>query len=221
MRVLHRVGQIARIAHVALTAGPATVLTARTAIRRWGAIQRTWELASLIALVRRRRPRVVLEIGTHTGGSMLCWTRAAAGEAHLVSIDMPTPAEGIGASGETDRRLRSAARPAQTLTLIRGDSHAPATRDAVVAALAGAQVDFLWIDGDHSDAGARADYADYAPLVRPGGLIAFHDILENPAIPGNQCHHLWRELRERHRVMEFIDQRFPGGVGAGIGVILV
>ncbi|MDA1259855.1 MAG: class I SAM-dependent methyltransferase [Planctomycetota bacterium] len=35
----------------------------------------------------------------------------------------------------------------------------------------------LWIDGDHSGDGARADVADFARFVQPGGVIALHDVL--------------------------------------------
>ena len=35
----------------------------------------------------------------------------------------------------------------------------------------------LWIDGDHSYAGALADFNGFGPHVVDGGLIAFHDIL--------------------------------------------
>jgi MMP 1-O-methyltransferase len=33
----------------------------------------------------------------------------------------------------------------------------------------------LWIDGDHSYAGVKADVEAWVPFVRPGGVIAFHD----------------------------------------------
>lgn len=53
-----------------------------------------------------------------------------------------------------------------------GDSHSLGTRDT---ALARGPYDLLLIDGDHSRAGALADFRDYAPIVRPGGLVALHD----------------------------------------------
>jgi len=37
-------------------------------------------------------------------------------------------------------------------------------------------VDLLFIDGDHQYASVLTDWLLYSPLVRPGGLIAFHDI---------------------------------------------
>ena len=40
-------------------------------------------------------------------------------------------------------------------------------------------IDFLFIDGDHTYNGVRKDYEMYGPLVRKGGIIAFHDIGQN------------------------------------------
>ncbi len=37
------------------------------------------------------------------------------------------------------------------------------------------EIDFLFIDGDHSTAAALADYAAWAPRVRKGGMVVFHD----------------------------------------------
>jgi len=36
-------------------------------------------------------------------------------------------------------------------------------------------IDLLFIDGDHSINGCSQDFELYAPKVKPGGLIAFHD----------------------------------------------
>ena len=36
-------------------------------------------------------------------------------------------------------------------------------------------IDFLFIDGDHSIEGCKADYESYAPKIVKGGFIAFHD----------------------------------------------
>lgn len=36
-------------------------------------------------------------------------------------------------------------------------------------------VDFIFFDGDHSDAGVRRDWADWSPHIVSGGYAAFHD----------------------------------------------
>jgi MMP 1-O-methyltransferase len=45
-------------------------------------------------------------------------------------------------------------------------------------------IDLLFIDGDHSYEGVVKDYLDWAPLVKKGGIIAFHDVGINPAVAG-------------------------------------
>ena len=101
--------------------------------------------------------------------------------------------------------------------LLQGDSHRPAFNQRVVDALGGNPVDFLFIDGDHTTAGARSDFEDYSPLVRPGGLVAFHDIVELQPLEANQVFTLWQELKGRFEAQEFIDD--PDQCGFGIGLL--
>jgi len=42
---------------------------------------------------------------------------------------------------------------------------------------------FLWIDGDHSYPGAKADFDGFSPYVTPYGVVAFHDALHEFAGP--------------------------------------
>ena len=214
----HRGRQVIRIAGRVITDGPMPLTLARAAIHTHGAVQRTWELQALIADVRRLRPSVVVEIGTHRGGTLVCWTVVAADGAHLVSIDLPSPAEGMGTTDRDLARVRTLLRPRQRLTAIAADSHDPATLAQLTHALDEHPVDLLWIDGDHSDAGVRQDFIMYSPLVRAGGLIAFHDINESDDVPGNQVHHFWRDLKGRYSTREYIDRNWRGG-GMGIGVV--
>lgn len=41
--------------------------------------------------------------------------------------------------------------------------------------LKGQQIDFLFIDGDHSIEGVTSDWESFSPFVRSGGIVAFHD----------------------------------------------
>jgi SAM-dependent methyltransferase/predicted O-methyltransferase YrrM len=182
-----------------------------------GAIQKVSELARLIALVKACRPRAVLEIGSYRGGTLAAWCKVAARDAVVVSVDLPaeygTPA--------TPEELKTLARPGQRLEVVRGDSHADETRAQVETALGGREVDLLMIDGDHRYDGVRRDFELYAPLVRDGGLIAFHDILPHPKVPGVEVDRLWSELRDRYEHEEFVatsDEAVFGRWG-GIGVL--
>ena len=41
-------------------------------------------------------------------------------------------------------------------------------------------VDFVFIDGDHSEHGLLADWQAWSPLVEPGGVVALHDSRSTP-----------------------------------------
>ncbi len=105
------------------------------------------------------------------------------------------------------------------MTLLTGDSHAAEFKQRVARELNGQKVDFLFIDGDHTERGVARDYQDYREFVRPGGIIAFHDIIENQPLPGNQVYHFWKQVKASQNVEEFIDD--PRQCGFGIGIIRV
>jgi MMP 1-O-methyltransferase len=46
-------------------------------------------------------------------------------------------------------------------------------------------VDMLFLDGDHSPAGARAIYDHYAPFLKPGGIIALKNTADREYDPGH------------------------------------
>lgn len=182
-----------------------------------GAVQKAPELARLVALVRARRPEVVVEIGSFLGGTLAAWCAVAAPDAVLVSVDLSDECE----TPASPEELRGLARPGQRLEVVRGDSHAEATRREVETALRGREVDFLMIDGDHSYDGVRSDFELYAPLVRDGGLIAFHDVIPGTRIPGVDVHRFWREIRDHYEHEEFVSPGRERGFGpwGGIGVL--
>jgi predicted O-methyltransferase YrrM len=46
-------------------------------------------------------------------------------------------------------------------------------------------VDFIWVDGDHSYVGVKADIDAWLPRISSGGIIAFHDYFEDDPPPHN------------------------------------
>ena len=48
-------------------------------------------------------------------------------------------------------------------------------------------VDFMFIDGDHSEAGLLADWRAWSGLVSRGGLVALHDSHSTPSRPINDA----------------------------------
>jgi MMP 1-O-methyltransferase len=62
----------------------------------------------------------------------------------------------------------------------------------VIAAHFASPLAFCFIDGGHGAEPAAADFAGWAPLVRPGGWLAIHDVFEDPADGGRPPYELWR-----------------------------
>lgn len=177
------------------------------------------EITQLYRRVRELHPRRLLEIGTARGGTLYLWAQAAAPQAQLISLDLPGGSFG---GGYPEARLpfyQSFTAPEQTLHLLRADSHAPQSLQKVRDLLRDQPIDFLFIDGDHTFEGVCADYQAYAPLVRPGGLIALHDILPQPDSPETQVYRLWNEIKKTRPVEELINTDPRLGRTLGLGVI--
>ena len=65
-------------------------------------------------------------------------------------------------------------------------------RSAEVAARWHEPLGMLFIDGGHSEAAATADYEGWAPLLRPGGALAIHDVFPDPADGGQAPYHVYQ-----------------------------
>jgi hypothetical protein len=100
------------------------------------------------------------------------------------------------------------------MTVILGDSHDPATMEQLVAHLDGEPIDMLFIDGDHTYEGVKADYELYGPLVREGGLVGFHDICHHANMPFIEVDRFWHTLHgDKEEII------VPPTTWGGIGVI--
>ncbi len=174
------------------------------------------ELTALVETLERERPERILEIGTANGGTLFALCRTAVDHAQIVSVDLPGARYGGGYPAWKRLLYGRFALPNQRLQLLRADSHVRATYDRVASLLDGKQLDFLFIDGDHTYEGAKQDFEWYKPLVRPGGSIAFHDIVPNPSEPEMGVDRLWQELKSSHEVEEFVRSWDQAGFGIGV-----
>lgn len=187
----------------------------------WFSDMRSWQVHSeFLAMIRRvqaAKPAVILEIGTAKGATLLPWCRIASKK--VVSVDLPGGIHGGGypAIKQPLYRALVSDRPGVSLHLIQDDSHSPATRRLAEEKLAGDSIDVLFIDGDHSYAGVKADFDLWSPLVRPGGLVIFHDILPHKTVAHCEVDKFWNELKPCYAFEEYIDN--PDQGWAGIGVV--
>jgi hypothetical protein len=169
-------------------------------------------------VVAKRTPRSALEIGTCNGGTLFVLMALAAHDAHVISLDLPGGIHG-GGYGKYQSRffLRAFPSAQQRLSLVRADSHLDSTADQIKGLLGGQQLDYLFIDGDHRYEGVRRDFLLYAPHVRKGGMIAFHDIAPIHHA-GVDVFEFWNEIKSLSDSTEIIrpqlgNELLVGGIG--------
>jgi len=186
-----------------------------------GATQKITELSPLISLLKKRKLRTIVEIGTSKGGMLYALCRIAQPDAVIVSIDLPGGPFGGGYTMSDVKRFRKYKKKNQKLYFLRKDSHKRSAKMQLIKKLNGNKIDFLMIDGDHSYTGVRKDWQLYSPLVKQNGLVAFHDILFHPKVPECKVDRLWGEIKNSYRHREFIDRGNDCGWGqwGGIGII--
>jgi predicted O-methyltransferase YrrM len=174
------------------------------------------ELAALGEILAPRRLERAMEIGTARGGTLLFLCGLASPRATIISVDLPGGKFGGGYSRTQGWLYRLFARRRQRLQLLQGDSHTRDMLDKVKMGLSGLELDYLFIDGDHSYPGVKCDFEMYGPMVRKGGLIAFHDIVEGPAESIGGAPQFWREVKSKYRHIEIIKAPHLGGYGIGV-----
>jgi predicted O-methyltransferase YrrM len=175
-----------------------------------------YEITKLLEILADLRPKVVLEIGTAGGGTLFLFTRVADTEAKIISIDLPGGPFGGGYPEWRMRLYRAFSRGKQRIYLIRKDSHDPETLEELKRILGGEKIDFLFIDGDHRYEGVRRDFEMYGPLVRKGGIIAFHDIVPGPSELVGGVPKFWSEIKQNFHYKEFVEDWKQGGYGIGV-----
>jgi cephalosporin hydroxylase len=180
--------------------------------------QKRTEILDLLNLLEGMQPNRLCEIGTAQGGTLALFSQVAAPNAKILTIDINYRSEQMGANRYLVRR-------GQELLCLAADSHASETTEHVRNWLAGADLDFLFIDGDHSLEGVSADYRMYAPLVNSlGGVVALHDIVPDfktrygvqTGADVGEVPEFWAQLKLSADVIELIEDREQDGMGIGV-----
>ena len=158
-----------------------------------------------------------MEIGTAKGGVFYTLCQSALPKAKVISMDLPGGEFGGGYSAEDAVRYKAFGREGQKLCFIRKDSHGKESLNDAKKFLGDDKLDLLFIDGDHTYEGVKKDFEMYSPLVRVGGLIAFHDICFHPHFPDCKVDKFWKEIKVNYEHWEYIDPQ--DDTWGGIGVI--
>ena len=114
--------------------------------------------------------QVAVETGMGDGASHLVWKLLFY---NVITVELkPAPA----------RRLLAGMHDVGGSWVVCGDALDPAVSETVKEMVK--QVDFLFIDDGHTREQLEADFRNYEPMVRSGGLIAIHDTKDYPDVTG-------------------------------------
>jgi hypothetical protein len=156
--------------------------------------------------------RSYLEVGCRYGDTFHTVGLALPDGAKCVATDLPAAKNGKRIKRHTDSGvyLQRAAddlnRNGRRATVIIGDSH---SSDTVRKVRALAPFDAVFIDGDHTYDGVKADWRNYGSLAR---IVAFHDLKgEKSASYGPR--QLFGELAGRHRHQVISVDPYSCGIG--------
>lgn len=166
------------------------------------------DLKILLQILLPLQPKNILEIGTWKGYSADVWIKAFE----------PFKFITIEKDEIVDDAIQIPHIHGTNTYLWNKDSKSPDTYEMVVSALAGFQLDFLFIDGDHSLMGVNKDWEMYGPLVKKGGVVVFHDVVytSNDPLAPVQVKFLWDVLNKTHKYVEIKSLK-----STGIGVLYV
>jgi len=161
-------------------------------------IQMSAEFWILIQAIQEISAKRILEIGTANGGTLKFFEHVAAPDGKVVSVDFSRTLAALPIDFSA---------PLCDIQVVTGDSQIPETVEKVRHALGDEPIDFLFIDADHSYEGVKKDFENYHGLVRPGGIIGFHDVNHPPV------RQLWDEITIPHQ------SKVHHNYGMGLGII--
>jgi cephalosporin hydroxylase len=176
--------------------------------------QSQYEIYNLLQVLVQQRPKILLEIGSANGGTLFLFCYIASENATLISLDI---------DNVLWKKLlfKYFSRGKQKIVVIKGNSHDPKIFNTIKKILGNCKIDFLFHDADHSYEGVKKDFEMYSPLVRKGGIIAFHDIVTNSVICpyGWDVSKFWNEIKNMYNYIEIIENK--NQITGGIGILFV
>lgn len=178
----------------------------------FGTIQNYKEIYDAVEFVIDKNISSFLEIGTNQGGTFYCWTCCSA-PGLRISVDIPHGQFGTSDFDENKRNKILSGYPGEC-HFISGNSHDSLVFNKVESILNGQKLDFIFIDGDHTEEGVTKDFLMYKNLIKENGWIGFHDIKKSHFHNTNNCFvdRLWSKLSGDK--VEFMDLSTGfGGIG--------
>jgi len=177
-----------------------------------GMAQNRYEILSCLEFLKTKKIKNFMEIGTNEGGTFICWSRITGTEGIKISLDWAHGPWGT-TNFDVDKRDLRLKEMGDEVYIINGDSHSLKTHRQIKNILGDKKLDFLFIDGDHSENGVKLDYFMYKEFVKNGGLIGFHDIKESEFHAKAACFvsNFWNDMDVNK--YWFMSNNHWGGIG--------
>lgn len=158
-------------------------------------LQHEGELQEFLEIYKEMQPKKVLEIGSFYGGTLWFFIKNNPDKLEtLISLDMLIP--------QTDKRYNEMIESRSKWNdwcpflldfyTFEGNSRDQSIIETIKKDNYLNEIDLLHIDGDHSYEGVKADYENFKSLVKPGGIIVFHDVVGIETVA-----RFWNELKEQ------------------------
>lgn len=177
------------------------------------AVQVESELNGFLALLKEKKVRSYLEIGTARGDTFYTVMSSLPRSSVGVAVDMPEASWGLDKSKTYLDYAIAGLDDDYLVQAIYGSSRDKEIIDKVSVL---APFDMVFIDGDHTLEGVTKDYENYGHL---GKMVAFHDIVDdmraNKRGETIDVPVFWKKLKNEKPYIEFVEQ----GSKMGIGVI--
>lgn len=172
------------------------------------------ELEALLKRVRDLGPKRILEVGSLYGGTLWRWMYEFCG-ATVVSVDLIADNNEHPKENILECRKHWERWAIDLMCLLHyyvGPSDHP---EILRAAKKHAPYDFIFIDGGHKYDEISADFRNYWPMLRPGGLMAFHDVGYPESNRKIHVGRWWQEIKKSgdYRTEEFITRPNEWGIG--------
>ena len=164
-------------------------------------MQKHPEYIELCHLLRRFHIQRILEVGAGEGGWIGVMATTLPGLKHIIAID---PLE--DAPPETVASAYKPEKAHQVLEWLESLGHTVRLNPSPIDG----SVDLLHIDGDHAIGSVWRDWEQFKGVVRPGGLVVFHDVVSE-AGPKMVFDSLVQ--RGGYQTWRFVDRTRPYGIG--------